>query len=374
MTEDAAGRKLVVFYLSRPDDFLRTHEGIRLVAIADTIARLKHYRFAGRWDESHRHSGRVFFVPDETLLTPKARQLGIGSADDLFGGVVPYSFARTKAITHSLVGGNAERPEGWSDVFAARIRDVVLPGYTAFSARDAECAATMLLADGCVRVKKPLAAGGVGQRRLQTGAELTAVLETLPADELRECGLVLETDLADVTTLSIGQVMLDDMTMTYQGTQRLTTDNEGRSAYGGSDLECVRGGWNVLDRLPLPHDIRQGVAQAKVYDEAMCEYPGFMASRRNYDVGQGLDSRGRWRSGVFEASWRVGGATAAEVAALAAFMEDAAGDVINASSVLAFGEEIEPPPGARVHFQGDDPELGPMIQYSLVARVVRRAT
>ena len=374
MTEDAARRKIVVIYLSRPDDSLRTHEGTTLVAVADAIARLKHYRFAGRWDESHRQSGRIFFVPDETLLAPEARQLGIGSADDLFGGVVPYSFVRTKAITHSLVGGNAERPEGWSDVFAGRIRDVVLPGYTAFSVRDAEHAAAVLLTDGCVRVKKSLAAGGQGQQRFQTSAELTAALEKLPADELREYGLVLETDLADVATLSIGQVTLDDMTMTYHGTQRLTTDNEGRSAYGGSDLVCVRGGWSALDRLPLPHDIRHGVAQAKVYDEATCEYPGFMASRRNYDVGQGLDSQGRWRSGVFEASWRVGGATAAEVAALAAFMEDAAVDVINASSVLAFGEEIEPPPGARVHFKGDDPELGPMIQYSLVARVVRRAT
>ena len=374
MTEDAARRKVVVLYLSRPDDSLHTHEGTTLVAVADAIARLKHYRFAGRWDESHRQSGRIFFVPDETLLAPEARQLGIGSADDLFGGVVPYSFVRTKAITHSLVGGNAERPEGWSDVFAGRIRDVVLPGYTAFSVRDAEQAAAVLLADGCVRVKKPLASGGRGQQRFQTSAELTAALEKLPADELREYGLVLETDLADVATLSIGQVTLDDMTMTYHGTQRLTTDNEGRSAYGGSDLVCVRGGWNALDRLPLPHDIRHGVAQAKVYDEATCEYPGFMASRRNYDVGQGLDSQGRWRSGVFEASWRVGGATAAEVAALAAFMEDAAVDVINASSVVAFGEEIEPPPGARVHFQGDDPKLGPMIQYSLVARVVRRAT
>src|SRR5438093_11235904 len=184
MTEDAARRKIVVIYLSRPDDSLRTHEGTTLVAVADAIARLKHYRFAGRWDESHRHSRRVFFVPDETLLAPEARQLGIGSADDLFGGVVPYSFVRTKAITHSLVGGDAERPEGWSDVFAARIRDVVLPGYTAFSARDAEHAAAVLLADGRVRVKKPLARGGRDQRRFQTSAELTAALDTLPADEL----------------------------------------------------------------------------------------------------------------------------------------------------------------------------------------------
>ena len=162
--------------------------------------------------------------------------------------------------------------------------------------------------------------------------------------------------------------------MTYHGTQRLTTDNDGRPAYGGSDLVCVRGGWNALDRLSLPHDIRHGVAQAKVYDDATSEYPGFMASRRNYDVGQGLDSRGRWRSGVFEASWRVGGATGAEVAALAGFMEDAAVDIINASSVVAFGDDIEPPSGTNVHFQGDDPRLGPMIQYTRVARVLRRAT
>src|SRR5437899_293049 len=46
--------------------------------------------------------------------------------------------------------------------------------------------------DGCVRVKKSLAAGGQGQQRFQTSAELTAALEKLPADELREYGLVLE--------------------------------------------------------------------------------------------------------------------------------------------------------------------------------------
>ncbi len=58
----------VVLFLSQPDDFLGTHHGITLAAIADPIARLKHYRFAGRWDESQRYSGHVFFVPDETLL------------------------------------------------------------------------------------------------------------------------------------------------------------------------------------------------------------------------------------------------------------------------------------------------------------------
>src|SRR5205807_3500013 len=195
---------------------------------------------------------------------------------------------------------------------------------------------------------------GKGQALVTSVEELDAFVKDVPADDIATYGLVLEENLQQVRTLSIGHITVDKLTITYHGTQRLTTDNDGRAVYGGSDLVCVRGGWNALDRLPLSPDIRHGVAQAKVYDEATSEYPGFMASRRNYDVGQGLDSQGRWRSGVFEASWRVGGATAAEVAALAAFMEDAAVDVINASSVVAFGEEIEPPAGARVHFQGDD--------------------
>src|SRR6516164_4267548 len=44
-----------------------------------------------------------------------------------------------------------------------------------------------------------------------------------------------------------------------------------------------------------------------------------MASRRNYDVGQGLDAHGKWRSGVFEASWHSGAASTAELATLAEY-------------------------------------------------------
>src|SRR5262249_38175801 len=121
-------------------------------------------------------------------------------------------------------------------------------------------------------------------------------------------------------------------------------------------------------------NIRYGVAQAKAYDDATSAYPGFVASRRNYDVGQGIDGRGRWRSGVFEASWRVGGASSAEVEALAVFTDDGAGDAVGASSVQAFGKDLESPPGAHVHFHGNDPRRGPMIAYSRVTRVLRQTT
>jgi uncharacterized protein DUF3182 len=63
-----------------------------------------------------------------------AQELGIASATDLFGGVVPDAFMKTKVVTHELVDIEAERPAGWSPTFAARIHDVVLPGHAVFGA------------------------------------------------------------------------------------------------------------------------------------------------------------------------------------------------------------------------------------------------
>ena len=74
---------------------------------------------------------------------------------------------------------------------------------------------------------------------------------------------------------------------------------------------AVRGGWEALDGLPMTPELRIAVGQARSYDQAVSEYPGFLASRRNYDVAQGVDNEGQWRSGVLEASWRSGGASTA---------------------------------------------------------------
>jgi hypothetical protein len=66
--------------------------------------------------------------------------------------------------------------------------------------------------------------------------------------------------------------------------------------------------------------VRLAIQQAQVFDRADEAYPGFYASRRNYDIAQGLDSDGKPRSGVLEQSWRMGGASSAEMAALQSFV------------------------------------------------------
>jgi hypothetical protein len=118
---------------------------------------------------------------------------------------------------------------------------------------------------------------------------------------------------------------------------------------------------------------RLAVTQARIYDSNADQYSGFIASRRNYDVGQGSDGTGQWRSGVLEASWRSGGASTAELAALNALAQDSALEVVEVSSVKQFGKPSKIPPSAIVHFEGDDPEEGPLLRYTVITRALRRA-
>src|SRR5215472_12333709 len=197
--------------------------------------------------------------------------------------------------------------------------------------------------------------------------------EKLPENDITNYGIVIEENLRHVTTRSVGHITVDDLTVSYFGTQRFTTNNTGQSVYGGSNLLCVRGGWEALDSVAIPEGLRLAVTQARQYDGATSAFPGFLASRRNYDIGEGIDAEGRPRSGVFEASWRVGGATGAEVIALTAFKQDPSLYVIDVSHIEEFGQNRRAPDGAIVLFEGDDPRDGPMIRYTIVNRMERRA-
>src|SRR5258706_6934215 len=150
----------VAIYFSRLGAPMYTHEKVTLAMVAESIARINGYRCTGVCDPAVRSAGRLFFVPDDTLMLDEARALGIHSPRQLYGAVTPYPFTKTKAITHRLVSARAERPSGWSSAFAESVRIAVLPGYTAFSPNDARTAGRRLLLLGPIRVKEPLGDGG----------------------------------------------------------------------------------------------------------------------------------------------------------------------------------------------------------------------
>src|SRR5258708_36960874 len=86
-------------------------------------------------------------------------------------------------------------------------------------------------------------ASGKDQTVVANLNELDAVLEKTGADEMATYGLVLEENLRQVRTLSVGEVAVGNLRISYYGTQRTVADNEGRPVYGGSQPGCVGGGW-----------------------------------------------------------------------------------------------------------------------------------
>lgn len=367
-----SGAKGVVVAFSAPGgETIYAHERETVAAVARTIAALKGFSFREGLRDGGGDSRRVYFVPDDSLLAADAVQLGINGPDDLFGGVVPWRLATTKAITHELVDGSAARPKEWPAGFGRAVGAAVLPGYTAFSRDDALRAAERLLQLGLVRFKPPRASRGRDQHTAATVADIKRLLERYPSSDLTEYGLVLETELRDIVTLSIGRTAIDGTSVAYYGVQRMTADNAGQPVYGGSDLVVVRGGWEALDGLQLSPALGLAVAQARIYDAAMDGYPGFFASRRNYDIGQGVDSSGIWRSGVLEASWRIGGSSSAELAAMDAMTRDPDVQIVHVSAVKQFGNIAQLPLNAEIHFDGEDPEEGQITRYTVVTQAIR---
>ncbi|WP_176516256.1 DUF3182 family protein [Pseudomonas faucium] len=307
-----------------------------------------------------------YYLPTETLIDPaRYAPMGIRSEQDLFGGLVSHPYMATKAISHPLPA-NAMFPPGWTDTFAQQASDALLRGYTVFSKADARRAAQLLLLDGPVRFKPVLACAGRGQKVITQAEQLEPLLADLDDQDLALWGLVLEEDLSDVQTFSVGQVRVAGITCSYHGTQQLTHDHQGTEVYAGSDLLVVRGDYQALLQLPLEDHLRLAINQAIIYEQAAeLHFPGFIASRRNYDIARGSNAQGHLRSGVLEQSWRPGGASSAELLALQAFASDPALQRLRASTHEVFGSH-DLPADATLFYQGNDSELGQLSKFARI--------
>jgi hypothetical protein len=342
------------------------HESMTLMQLARKLAALRGFEFAGEFDTSCRYDCPLYFVPAETLAAiDLAHSLGIHGEQDLFGGVVPFPFVATKTITHPLPAADARAPDGWCSGFAGAVHDVVLPGFSAYAPDDVRSAALRLLKDGAVRLKKASGIGGSGQSVVANRNELETYIQSCDIEELSRDGLVVEQNLMDVVTHSVGQVRVGKLLATYFGTQQLTVNNQGDEVYGGSRLIVMRGDFDELLRLEHVREVRVAIEQACTYHSAaMTSFPGMFASRCNYDIAQGFDDEGRWRSGVLEQSWRIGGASGAEIAALEAFQADPALDTVCASTTEIYGANPPVPADAVIYFQGIDDSTGPLTKYA----------
>jgi hypothetical protein len=344
---------------------LAEHERAALRGFARRLARLLRYRVAGFGEPLS--EGPRYIVPSCTLLWDEARRLGIRGQDDLFGAVVSHDHEGTKAITHPLVSAGAASPPGWSDAFPRAVRDLVLAGYSAFALDDALEAGNRLLADGSVRIKPVLATGGNAQRVVRDRGALEAALLDLERGGTLRHGVVLEENLAELRTFSVGWIRAAGLEASYFGWQRLTRNHKGAEVFGGSDLTLVPGGFDALLAVRTDPAVHTAIVQAARFDEAAQRLlPGLMATRRNYDVLLGQDATGARRSAVLEQSWRVGGATGPEIAALETFRAEPDRRLVRASCFEVYGDTPQPPPGACIYYDGCDPQVGRLMKYTVV--------
>ena len=335
-------KKLVVAHSVNAD--APEHEVETNRALAKWLAQILGLKFGGSYDHQRHRDRDIYVLPTQTLVGAEvARQLGVKGPEDLWGGYVEHDFICTKAITHGLLNWHAHAPPGWAPLFSERVRGVVLDGLSVFSLSDARPAAQHLLYSGPIRLKPIHACAGRGQEVIESLDRFDEVLARPEAKSLFTEGVVLEQDLNQVVTHSVGQSFFGDTVLSYCGDQYLTQDAEGEEVYGGSNLLVVQGGYDNLLKLDLAEDVRLAIQQAQVFDSAADEaYPDFYASRRNYDIAQGIDCNGKRRSGVLEQSWRMGGASSAEVAALQSFVNDPQMRAIRVSSVETYIDQSLP--------------------------------
>src|SRR5690242_16918689 len=119
----------VVVYFGKLGGRLQEHQRTMLFRDAETIASLLSYDFGGEYVANAANGN--FFVPDDVLLSDEASCIGVRSPQDLYGGIVPFPFVKTKAISHRLLDEQSAQPAGWSSTFAEQVSKVVLHGYTA---------------------------------------------------------------------------------------------------------------------------------------------------------------------------------------------------------------------------------------------------
>lgn len=291
----------------RPGD--RRHDIESLSSMARYLAKTCASQHVATCTDFHTHN--LYFMPGFALSRQHVtRDL---TESEFLGGLVDYEFMTTKLITHPAWHAESQLPDGWVEPMAVDLRAAVLPGFSTFSQSAALAAGSALLADGPIRIKQPYARAGRGQTVILDTAALRSFLDRHPEPQLAE-GLVIETNIEASRTYSIGQIRVADMAISYIGRQFDGPDLLGDKVYKGSRLFVVRGGWDNL--LRQCSGGRPLIDAALTYDRAAAKHLNMIASRKNYDVLVSTGSDYPPRLGVLEQSWRIGGATPAEILAM----------------------------------------------------------
>lgn len=325
------------------------YQGVSLVSTADAITQQKLAQqlvkiFQQTEEKPNANlAGSPYLLPIDTLLANEAKTLGIESVHDLYGGVVPYDFVKTKVLSHPLSHSSYTAPEGWDYDLGQKLMPYTLKGYSAFSVQEAFWTARGFIHEGPIRIKFAYAKASHDQFVCNHYQEVTDLLLQSRFEPLLEQGVVIEENLTNTTTYSVGQTQVAGILISYVGEQRQVPNHEQLPTYGGTHLFAVRGSYEELIEAVNTPVLVRAIRLAQNYEQCIqVAFPAWYASRRNYDVIHGTAWDGSDRLGVLEQSWRMGGASMAELLAIEAFLHNPALASVQAWTKERYSRTQEP--------------------------------
>lgn len=257
-----------------------------------------------------------YVVPVKTIRKEEAMALGLNDAGDFYGVVVDHLGHVGKAILHETK--EAKTPKFYSKMFAAMVEDLVLPGATAFSFEQAlEAGVELTGRFGQTRLKQTDKSDGQGQFEIKNSRDLERALNEVGEAEVQSKGIVLEPNLMNRITISVGFAQIGEEKFGTLVEQRNDIDpDDSRDRFLGGYLVVARGGMEKLLPLCSSETERRAVRTATKFVD---KYSGLdpIISRISLDYLVGETVRGRQSlAGITDITGRLGGNCPALVLAI----------------------------------------------------------
>lgn len=261
----------------------------------------------------------AYIVPGVTLDTATATQLLIKNETDMYGAAVPNFDMIGKSILHQSVSNNA--PPFYNSAFARTVEQngLVLPGVTGFSVQDLlDSYRAVGTPSRGLRLKQSNESDGNGQHEIVGIEHLRKLLNAIGELELANHGAIIEPNLEQKKTNSVGFFKLGNDQYVFVADQ-LNGNTDERDRYlGGENIVVTRGEFQALDDLLMRlRDPRQEVvSKAMVFLKHYFEYfPNSITSRLSVDVLSGFHAGFGKLSGITDITGRLGGLCPATILA-----------------------------------------------------------
>lgn len=288
--------------------------------------------------QSVQRAADYYPVLARTITREQARILGAENTDDFYGLAVEDLNVVGKSILHPSV--SRRHPAFHREQFAMHVLGQTLPGITGFSKEEILMGYDTGYADALdealdygeygLRMKLPNESDGVGQFTVYSKADVASILEGIDDRDIREQGLVLEADVRNPETISVGFAKIGQEQLSFIARQkdaRVWVDHNGRKVeqnrYGGAHVVVANGPLQLLLQATevSSHD-RAAVEKALVFQEAYQRTYDPLASRLSFDVIFGEGKTGKSLSGISDITGRLGGTCPALMRAAEEFQRD----------------------------------------------------